>query len=130
MGSSVHWNIFRILPAEISEIRPAIRIRIAVENFCPSSNMGNTDAIFVARNRREVTNHQDGIGSTDGLSDKAQHALLRIAAIDPFETFPFTVQFVKSAFVSIGVIQIANPALKLPMRRKIQKVPVQAVVVS
>src|SRR3982750_3834568 len=109
----MHRNFFCILPAEISKIRAAICIRIAVENFGPSSDMWNTDAIFVPRNRCEITNHQHSIGSTDGFSDKAQHALLRVAAIDPFEALSFTVQFVESAFVPISVIQIGNPALQL-----------------
>src|SRR5678809_616638 len=102
MAASMHWNFFGVLPSEISKIRSPVCIRIAVENFGPSSNLWNTHAIFIARNRREIADDQNGIGSADGLSDEAQHALLGVAAIDPFKTFSFAVQFVKCAFVSIG----------------------------
>src|SRR5580765_207316 len=104
MTPPVHWDFFRILPSEISKIRTAIRIRIAVENFGPSPDLRNSHAIFIARDGRKVANHQDGIGSADGLSDEAQHALLRVAAIDPFKAFTFAIQFVKRAFVSISVV--------------------------
>src|SRR5712671_5133145 len=126
----MHRSGLSVLASEIAEVGSSVCAGIAVEDFRPASSAGHTHAIVVARNRSEIADDKNDVAVVCGLADETQHALFRVAAIDPFESGAFAIQFMQCAFVAVGVVQIRDPALGLTMRRKIEQMPVQTVVVG
>jgi hypothetical protein len=65
---------------------------IAVEDFTPKSIEGNTDAVIMPGDRREVAYYNDPLVVHIAFSQKAQHTVSGIVTIDPLETFSPTVE--------------------------------------
>src|SRR5215831_8693470 len=125
----MRWNCAGFCAAEITEAGATIRLRIAIQNFLPITAVRHADPIVVSRNGSEIENNGDNLISAFGLSHEAQHALLRVASVDPFKSRRVAVEFVQGPFGAIGTIQVRYPRLKTTMRIVLQQVPFEAVLV-
>src|SRR5262245_33421224 len=125
----MRWNCAGFRAAKIAEAGAPIRLRIAIQNFLPITAVRHADSIVMPRNGSEIENSDDDLISAFGLSHEAQHALLRVASVDPFEACGIAVEFVQRPFGTIGAIQIRNPAPKTTMRIVLQQMPFETVLV-
>jgi hypothetical protein len=55
----MHSELLRQDRALVSDVRPAIELRIAVENFAPGTVERHPDAVTVPRDRRHVRDHKN-----------------------------------------------------------------------
>src|SRR4051794_27133899 len=115
MRATVRGDILCIAAAEISEVGATVRLRIAVQNFTPVAATGHSDPIVMASERSEIENRNDDLVAAARLPHETQHALLRIAAVDPLEPRGIAVQLMQSPFRAICLVQIRHPLLKLSM---------------
>src|SRR2546423_1711079 len=89
----------------------------------------HTHSIVVTRNRSEVENHNDDFLFPLRLPHETQHALLRIAAVDPLESGWIAVEFMERALRTVRAIQIRYPPLQTAVRIILEQVPFQTTVV-
>src|SRR5262245_61151192 len=100
----MRWNCPGFCAAKITEAGAPIRLRIAIQNFLPITAVRHAYPIVMPRNGSEIENSGDNLISAFGLPHEAQHALLRVASVDPFKSRRVAVEFVEGSFGTIGAI--------------------------
>src|SRR5690349_18860049 len=70
---------------EVADATPAVFARVAVQAFAPLTPARDADAVVVARNRREITEHDGDVVRIVAFAHEGQRAVLRVVAIDPLE---------------------------------------------
>ena len=93
--------------------------------FPPVPATRNADSIVLSRTGVKLKTATTISDPPRRLPHEAQHALLRIAAIDPLESGGIAIQFVKRFLGAIRPIKIGHPLLKLPVRVVLKKMPLQ-----
>src|SRR5262249_37739908 len=102
--------------AQIAESSSTVGFRVAVQNLLPITASGNADAVVQSWNGSEVEHDGNDLVLTARLSHEAGHALLGVAAVDPFEPCGIAVELVQSFLGAVGAIQIRNPVVHAAMR--------------
>ena len=54
---------FGVNAAKVSQITPTVNFGVAIEDFAPESAFGQTDAVVVAGNRREIEDRENAAGA-------------------------------------------------------------------
>src|SRR5215471_10839504 len=106
--------------ALISNIRPAIELRIAVQNFAPGAVERYPDAIAVPRDRRHVGDHKDRRIASGGIAQKRKYRIGAIVADRPLETVWLAIALMQRGFRSVESIEIANQPLNTSMHGILQ----------
>src|ERR1700720_1350631 len=104
---AVHSELLRQHRALVSDVRPAIELRIAVENFAPGTVERHPDAVTVPRDRRHVRDHKDR-WVVSGIAQKRKYRIGAIVADGPLETVWLAIALMQRGFRSVESIEIAN----------------------
>src|SRR5437764_7841217 len=105
--------------ALVSDVRAAIELRIAVENFAPSTVERHPDAVTIPRDRRHVGDHKDR-RIVSSIAQKRKYRIGAIVADGPLETGWLAIALMKRGFRSMESIEIANQPLNTSMHRLLQ----------
>ena len=104
----------RIDATLVSLAASSIERRIAVQHLSPMAIQRRPDAIVVPWHRRKVADKQHLVPGTLPVSEKANHAALRIAAVYPLKPGRIKIQFEERRLAAVKSIQIADPAPQQP----------------
>ena len=115
--------------AEVAKTCATVRFRIAVEDFLPITSVWYAHTIVMPRHRGEIKNDDDDLVPTPGLPHEADHALLRVATVDPFKSIAIAVEFMQRAFGTVSAVQIHHPFLKAAVRFVLQQMPFETLIV-
>ena len=117
-------------PTEIADAAAAIAGGIAVEHLAPAAGAWHAEPIGMARHRREVAHHERRCAAfVAGVTQERDHAVGRIAAVDPRETRRIEVLCVQRRRARERAVEIAHPCLQPGVHRVGGQVPVEALVV-
>ncbi len=108
--------------------RCAVDDGIAVEYLAPAACARYAKPVVRPGHRRKIAYHQDATPAAV-LAQKSDDARLRIALINPLEPFRREVELVQRGRCPIDAVQVAHPALYAGVQRKMQHVPLEALVV-
>src|SRR5689334_375514 len=100
--------------ALVSDVRAAIKLRIAVENFAPGAVQRHPDAVTIPRDRRHVGDHKDR-RIVSGIAQKRKYRIGAIVADRPLETAWLAIALMQRGFRSVEFIEIANQPLNTSM---------------
>src|SRR5262245_26030685 len=109
--------------SKISKVRSSIDFGITIEDLSPVTAQRHADAVGIPGNRCEVANYKDDLARVSRFPEKTQHALLGVAAVDPFKAGRFAIQFVKRRLAAIRGIQVADPLLNLAVGIEGEQMP-------
>src|SRR5271168_3678972 len=100
----MHWDKFRLFASHISPAASAVCCRVSIQELSPKSSRRYSDAIFLPRNRRKVTHHEDGVFRRLSLAQQRNHAGQTVVTIHPLEPRRIGVQFMHSFFVAVELV--------------------------
>src|SRR5438876_10846489 len=95
MQAAMRWERGRLEAAEVALAAAAVIAGVAVEHLVPKAATRNSHPIVVARHRREVTNDHERLLGLLTLAQKANHAGLKVVAVDPFEALVAEIDLVQ-----------------------------------
>src|SRR5690349_6567491 len=95
-----------LLPTEVADAATRVFCRVTVEQLFPEAIVRYTDAVAVARDRREIAHDQDGVFRLLSFSQHRNDACLRIVAVNPLKARGIAVELVESRFVAESTIQL------------------------
>src|SRR5262245_63591231 len=130
MFFTMHRSLFCLCATCVSEVLAAVPLRIAVQNLSPVTRSRDSDSIVMSRDWSEVENCHDSFCFFFGLTHEPEHALLRVAAIDPLKARGFAVEFVQSSLRAVSAVEIRHPLLNAAMRTMLKQVPFQTALVG
>src|SRR4029077_14186333 len=104
--SSVRGNLFCNDTSEIPHSAASIEDGIAVQFLRPIAAPRNADPVGLPRHGRKVANDEHSFKWRFSETHKADDAAIVVVAIDPLETFPVVIHFVKFGMCPIEVEQI------------------------
>ena len=71
---------------------------IRIEDFAIVTRLWDAQTIPLADNRRRVKHHKDQIFRLLAAANKAEHAIVSVVGVNPFETVPVEFNLVKCGF--------------------------------
>src|SRR5262249_11905546 len=107
---------------------PAVMLRVTVQALGPKPAKRNTHTVVFAGHGRKVAYHEHKIVRSTPLAQEADHAVISVVAIDPFEALGREVKFEQRWLSAIKRIQVANPALDTSVQGVLQDMPFQTFV--
>ena len=123
--------LFRHAPGTplVAGVRPAVDLGVAVEDFPVVSAGGNADPVILAHDRREVTDHDDGVFGVLGPAQERDHAVFPVVQLEPFVPLPLEVDLVQSGLRLVERVQVAHQTEDALVIAPLEQVPVEAFVV-
>src|SRR3977135_2273065 len=118
---------FRLDHALVADAAAAIVLGVGVDALAPFAWSRHPDAIVVAHHGREIANDKDGRRGIR-LSQKSEHAVVGVTALNPFEACRVEILLVKRRRLAIERVQIADEALHSTMWGVFQMVPIKGAV--
>src|SRR5579859_3630078 len=108
MRAILSGHLFGIEAAEIADAGAAIVSGVGVEDFLVKAAFGDADAVIAADDWRGIQNDDEKIFMISRAADEGDDAVVAVVAINPFETGPFEIDFVKCRLFRVEAIQIAD----------------------
>src|SRR5690348_11825910 len=99
--------------AVVSESASTKLCCIGVENFVPLATIRHADTVIWTRYRTEIAEHQQGSLRRFLFTQEAQHVVVGVLAIDPFEAVGRMLTSVQRAFRAIQVVEFADQKAQL-----------------
>ncbi len=113
----------------IANIAAAVVGGIAVENLFVPAAFRHAQQVAFAWHRCEIVGHDHKVRRIFCLAHEAEHAVLPVVAIDPFEARVIEIDFVQSRLAAHELVQIGHGLFQTLVRFPLQQMPLQAFVV-
>src|SRR5260221_6190577 len=127
MRAILSGGVFGVEAAKIADAGAAVVCGVGVENFFVKATGRNADAVIAANDGRGVEDDHEKIIVIAGAADKGDDAVVAVVAVDPFETGPFEIDFVKRGLLREEAIQIRDKSFDAAVQIVLQEMPVQTV---
>jgi len=114
---------------EVTLTAAPVQRSIAIQNFIPRAMLGNSNPIVGSNHRSEIADEQQLVIRILTATQEADHAPLKIAAVNPGESAGLEISLVKCGLATIGGVQIAYPALQPGVQRCLEEMPFETAVV-
>ena len=124
----MNWERSSFQTAEVSLAAATIQRSIAVQNFLPRTLTRDAYAIVLPENWREITNEKQLFIRISTAANEADDAPLGVFAIDPLEPRGIAIQFIQGTLAAIYRIEIPHPARQSRVKRILQQMPIEALV--
>src|SRR6516164_11530810 len=85
MGAALPRDWIRVDTSVVAHVAPTVNACVRIQNFLVPSFSRCSNSIEITRNRRCVYHKQKG-GAVFRLANKAEHAVVGVVEINPFET--------------------------------------------
>src|SRR5687768_17506138 len=118
-------NRSRFDPTHVAVTRAAVIAGVGIEKLPPASRKRNADLIIVAGDRREVEDRHERLPFVIASTDETDHAVLGIAAIDPFKTRRVVILLMQRGKLAIELVQLGNQLEQSFVSGVLQKLPLQ-----
>ena len=116
MGAAVEGKGRCLNSAQVAMAASAIILGIRIQDLFPEPSSGNAYPVVEPRYRSEIANDQYDVICGTALTDQAEDAGLRIAAVYPFETFGLEVKLVEWWLIPVKPIEVTDALLQSRMR--------------
>src|ERR1700687_2335896 len=111
--------------AEVADVRAAIDEGIGVEDFFVVAGARDADAIAVTDDGSGVEDDDDHVVRVFAAADEANHSVVGVVGIEPFETLPIKIHLMESRLRSDELIEVLDEALDAAMRIVFQEMPIE-----
>src|SRR6516164_10856359 len=127
MGSALPRDRIRVDTSVVAHIASAVDACVGVQNFLVPPFSGRSNSIEMPWNWRCVYHKQKG-GAFFCLANKAEHAVVGVVEINPFEAKVGVVVLPESRLALIQVIQVLYQFSQTVMERILEQMPVEALI--
>src|SRR5260370_402117 len=127
MRAALSGLIGGLLAAPVTGVGAAVVGGIGVHDFAIEAGFGDAEAIAFAGDRSGVDNRDDKVFGIFAAAEKGKNAIVGIVGVDRCETVPVKIDFMKSRFSRIEVIEVGDKLLDAAMRIPLERVPIEAV---
>src|SRR6516164_3447406 len=127
MGSALPRDRIRVDTSIVAHIASAVDARVSVQNFLVPPFSRRSNSIEIPRNRSRIYHKQNG-RAVFCLANKAEHAVVGVVEINPFETKIGVVILPESRLALIQVIQVLYQFSQTVMERILEQMPVEALI--
>ena len=97
-------DLFGVQAAEIADAGASVVCGVGVEDFLVEAADGDADAVIAADDWRSVQDDDEKIFVISCAAYERNDAVVAVVAIDPFETCPFEINFVKRRLLRVETI--------------------------
>src|SRR5581483_9017251 len=115
--------------SRVPDIAAAVSGGICIQDLAPIAGEGHADAVVVARLRREIDGDEATRFRIGAFAQPGKDALVGIVGDQPLEAAGVAVELVQRRQLTINPVEIANEPLHTRMRRIVEQVPRQALLV-
>src|SRR6201987_3110605 len=127
MGSDLPRGRLRVNTSLVAYVAPAVDARVSVQNFLVPPFSRRSNSIEIPRNRGRIYHKQNG-RAVFCLANKAEHAVVGVVEINPFETKIGVVVLPESRLALIQVIQVLYQFSQTVMEWILKQMPVEALI--
>ena len=108
MRAILSGNLFGVEAAEIADAGASVVRGVGVEDLRVEAAGGDADAVIAADDWRGVQDDDEKIFVISRAAYERDDAVVAVVAINPFETGPFEINFVKRRLFGVEAIQVAD----------------------
>ncbi len=114
------------LAAVVARVAAAVDLGIAVKDFAVETILRYANAETAVQYGREIADRHH-VAAVFCLTQKGNHAVVGIVALDPLKAIVGEVQLVQGWFAGAEGVEVGDQALDALVRRKLQQMPLQIV---
>ncbi len=99
---------------------------VGIQEFAVVAGFGDAETIAAADDGSGVDDDDDQIIRIFSAAEEGKNAVVGIVGVDPFETMPVKIDFMKGGFRRIEVVQVGDELLNAAVRIPLERVPIEA----